>query len=81
MPKKRYYQRTYYLRNESKTKDTALAQYDWSKDFGLTPDIEWAILKTCKVMQPGDDLCINENVPCESNECSQLYQQAQRHRN
>ena len=65
MFKTRFNQHTHTLRTESRKNDTALAQYAWSKNFGPTPDIEWTILKKCKVMQPGDrycDLCISEKM-------------------
>ena len=45
--------------------DTALAQYIWTKNLAPNPDIEWCILKKCKVIKPGDklcDLCVSKKV-------------------
>ena len=63
--KTRFNQHKHTFRTETRKNDTALAQYIWAKNLGPNPDIEWSILKKCKVIKPGDklcDLCVSEKV-------------------
>ena len=63
--KTRFNQHRHTFRTETRKNDTALAQYIWAKNLGPNPDIEWCILKKCKVIKPGDklcDLCVSEKV-------------------